>query len=59
MNCDPDGHWAWAVVNAGFAVYDGYKAYKAGKNNNQIAWAVASSFVGLGHVKKVVKAIVK
>ena len=52
MNRDPDGHWAWAVVNAGFAVYDGYKAYKAGKNKKQIAWAVASSFVKIGHVKK-------
>lgn len=23
MNRDPDRHWAWAVVSAGFAVYDG------------------------------------
>lgn len=57
MNRDPDAHWAWAVVNAGFAVYDGYKAYKAGKNKKQIAWAVASNFVGLGHMKKVGKVL--
>lgn len=26
MNVDPDGHWVWLVVNAGFAAYDAYKA---------------------------------
>ncbi|MEC1539526.1 RHS repeat-associated core domain-containing protein [Bacillus subtilis] len=31
MNVDPDGHWVWIVVNAGFVAYDGYKAYKSGK----------------------------
>lgn len=45
MHLDPDGHWVWLAVNAGFAAYDGYKAYKAGKNKKQIAWAVASNFI--------------
>ena len=31
MMVDPDGHWVWFAVNAGFAAYDGYKAYKSGK----------------------------
>ena len=33
MLTDPDGHFAWMALNAGFAAYDGYKAYKrmAGK----------------------------
>ena len=38
MMTDPDGRWVWVAVNAGFAIYDGYKAYKAGKNKKQIAW---------------------
>ena len=37
MVVDPDGHYVWAVVNAGFAVYDGYKAYKAGKKSKKKA----------------------
>lgn len=41
---DPDGHWVWLAVNAGFAAYDGYKAYKSGKGWKGVAWAVASSF---------------
>jgi len=53
MMTDPDGKWVWVVVNAGFAIYDGYKAYKSGKNKKQIAWAVASSYIGIGHVKRV------
>ena len=53
---DPDGKWVWLVINAGFAIYDGYKAYKAGKNKKQIAWAVASNFIGIGHVKCVYRA---
>nr|WP_276565610.1 RHS repeat-associated core domain-containing protein [Bacillus thuringiensis] len=36
MNVDPDGHWVWIAVNAGFAAYDGYKAYKAGGNWKQV-----------------------
>ncbi|WP_203363826.1 RHS repeat-associated core domain-containing protein, partial [Bacillus sp. REN10] len=31
MMTDPDGNYAWAVINAGFAVYSGYKAYKKGE----------------------------
>jgi len=45
MNVDPDGHWVWIAVNAGFAAYDGYKAYKAGGNWKQVGWAVASNYV--------------
>lgn len=59
---DPDGKWVWLVINAGFAIYDGYKAYKAGKNKKQIAWAVASNYLGIGKIKKatrIVKAINK
>ncbi len=44
MNVDPDGHWVWLVVNAGFAAYDGYKAYKSGKGWRGAAWAAASNF---------------
>ena len=40
MVVDPDGHYVWAVVNAGFAVYDGYKAYKAGKKSGKKGWAL-------------------
>lgn len=51
MNVDPDGHWVWLVVNAGFAAYDGYKAYKSGKGWRGAAWAAASNF-GPGKVFK-------
>ncbi|PTN31400.1 RHS repeat-associated core domain-containing protein, partial [Bacillus sp. Rc4] len=51
MNVDPDGHWVWFVVNAGFAVYDGYKAYKSGKGWKGVAVAAASGFVGGGKLK--------
>ncbi|MFJ6207364.1 polymorphic toxin-type HINT domain-containing protein [Lysinibacillus sp. NPDC092081] len=54
---DPDGKWVWLVINAGFAIYDGYKAYKAGKNKKQIAWAVASNFLPMGKVKRVFRAV--
>ena len=65
MVVNPDGHYVWAVVNAGFAVYDGYKAYKAGKKSEKKGWALAgsvalsagSSFVKVGHLKKAGKAI--
>jgi RHS repeat-associated protein len=50
MHVDPDGHWVWLAINAGFAAYDGYKAYKAGKSKKQIAWAVASNFVKVKYV---------
>ncbi|MGS2751513.1 RHS repeat-associated core domain-containing protein, partial [Bacillus zanthoxyli] len=45
MNVDPDGHWVWVAINAGFAAYDGYKAYKAGGNWKEVGWAVASNYV--------------
>lgn len=51
------------MFNAGFAVYDGYKAYKAGKKAGKkgwelagsVAWASGSSFFKFGHIKKVSK----
>ncbi|WLR43096.1 RHS repeat-associated core domain-containing protein [Bacillus carboniphilus] len=52
MLVDPDGHWVWLAVNAGFAVYDGYKAYKSGGNWKQVAWAAGSNFIKLGYIKK-------
>ncbi|EJP94569.1 RHS repeat-associated core domain-containing protein [Bacillus cereus VD142] len=45
MMVDPDGHWVWIAINAGFAAYDGYKAYKAGGNWKEVGWAVASNYV--------------
>lgn len=51
MNVDPDGHWVWFVVNAGFAVYDGYKAHKSGKGWKGVAVAAASGFLGGGKLK--------
>ncbi|AOS00322.1 tRNA(Glu)-specific nuclease WapA [Bacillus subtilis] len=56
MNVDPDGHWVWLVVNAGFAAYDGYKAYKSGKGWKSVAWAAASNF-GPGKVLKGAKKV--
>jgi RHS repeat-associated protein len=44
MLVDPDGHWVWLVINAGFAVYDGYKAFKKG------GWKAAAIAVGVGLV---------
>ena len=44
MLTDPDGHFAWMVLNAGFAAYDGYQAYK--KNG----WKAAAVAVGVGLV---------
>ena len=41
MMVDPDGHWVWFAVNAGFATYDGYKAYKSGKGWKGVAKAAA------------------
>ncbi len=32
MTTDPDGHAPWLVINAGFAAYDAYGAYKTGKS---------------------------
>jgi len=58
MNVDPDGHWVWLVVNAGFAVYDGYKAYKSGKGWKGAALAAASNF-GPGKIFKGASRILK
>lgn len=32
MFTDPNGHYVWLIINAGFAVYDGYGGYKSAKN---------------------------
>lgn len=60
MYTDPDGNYFWLAVNAGFAAYDGYKAYKAGRAKGKrgwalagsVAWASGSSFAKVGHIKK-------
>ena len=51
MLVDPDGHFVWMAINAGFAVYDGYKAYKSGKGWKGVATAAAIGFVGGGRLK--------
>ncbi|MDA7025189.1 DNRLRE domain-containing protein [Bacillus sp. CLL-7-23] len=51
MKVDPDGHWFWLAVNAGFAAYDGYKAYRSGKGWRGVLWAAASNF-GPGKIFK-------
>ena len=56
---DPSGHLFWAVVNAGFAMYDGYQAYKKGKKKGEsglklalrVAGSAGSSLVGGKYVK--------
>ncbi len=58
MNVDPDGHWVWLAINAGFAAYDGYKAYKSGKGWRGAAWAAASNF-GPGKLFKGAKRVYK
>jgi hypothetical protein len=52
MLVDPDGKWAWLAINAAFAIYDGYKAYKAGDSWKKVAWAAGSNLIGLGKLKK-------
>ncbi|WP_235600423.1 hypothetical protein [Aeribacillus pallidus] len=44
MLVDPDGHFVWMAINAGFAAYDGYKAFKKG------GWKAATIAVGVGLV---------
>ena len=44
MLVDPDGHFVWIAINAGFAAYDGYKAFKKG------GWKAAAIAVGVGLV---------
>ncbi|MFW3578679.1 hypothetical protein [Vagococcus fluvialis] len=43
MNIDPDGHWVWFAVGAGFSIYDGYKTYKKTKSWKKAGWAAAKS----------------
>ncbi|AST06225.1 hypothetical protein AF2641_04710 [Anoxybacillus flavithermus] len=45
MLVDPDGHWVWLAINAGFAVYDGYKSYKSGKGWKGVAATVAMGVI--------------
>ncbi|PEM80926.1 hypothetical protein CN639_28830 [Bacillus toyonensis] len=56
MSVDPDGHAFWLVVNAGFAAYDGYGAYKSGKGARGIAKAAAKGAIGGGRFKYGAKA---
>lgn len=51
MLVDPDGHFVWMAINAGFAAYDGYKAYKSGKGWKGVAFSAAFGFVGGGRLK--------
>ncbi|MDE8564982.1 RHS repeat-associated core domain-containing protein [Anoxybacillus rupiensis] len=44
MLVDPDEHFVWMAINAGFAAYDGYKAFKKG------GWKAAAIAVGVGLV---------
>ncbi|MFC5774107.1 RHS repeat-associated core domain-containing protein, partial [Ectobacillus antri] len=48
---DPDGHYFWVVINAGFAVYDGYSAYKSGANARTIVRKAAFGAIGGGRFK--------
>ena len=65
MLVDPDGHYVWLAVNAGFATYDGYKAYKAGKKAGKsgaklwgsVGYAAGSNFLKFGHLKKASKVV--
>ncbi|ALZ64714.1 tRNA(Glu)-specific nuclease WapA precursor (plasmid) [Bacillus cereus] len=56
ISVDPDGHAFWLVVNAGFAAYDGYGAYKSGKGARGIAKAAAKGAIGGGRFKYGAKA---
>ncbi|MEF7657824.1 DNRLRE domain-containing protein [Bacillus thuringiensis] len=51
MMTDPDGHAAWLAINAGFALHDGYKAYKSGSNWKGVVAAGAIGFVGGSRIK--------
>ncbi|QCK82334.1 hypothetical protein E5Z46_08800 [Geobacillus kaustophilus NBRC 102445] len=53
MLVDPDGHWVWLAINAGFAVYDGYKAYKTGRGWMYVAKKTALGAIGGGKLKLV------
>ena len=51
MGVDPDGHFVWLAINAGFAIKDGYKAYKSGASIAGVAGAAAIGALGLGKLK--------
>ncbi|CUA80823.1 hypothetical protein GCM10022628_22900 [Anoxybacillus suryakundensis] len=53
MLVDPDGHWVWLAINAGFAAYDGYKAYKTGRGWKYVAKKAALGAIGGGRFKLV------
>lgn len=55
MLIDPDGHFFWLAINAGFAINDGYSAYKSGKSKKKIVKAAAWGFVGGSKIKAVTK----
>ena len=57
MMVDPDGHLPWLAVNAGFAIYDGYKAYKTGKGTKYVLKKAALGAVGGGKLKVAKKAV--
>lgn len=57
MYVDPDGHWVWLAINAGFAAYDGYKAYKKTKSWKKAAFAAGKGALGGGKFKLAKKAI--
>ncbi|MBC1475115.1 RHS repeat-associated core domain-containing protein [Listeria grandensis] len=56
MHIDPDGHWVWLAINAGFAAYDGYKSYKKTKSWKKAGIAAAKGAVGGGKFKLAKKA---
>lgn len=45
------------AINAGLAVYGGYKAYKSGKGWKGVAAAATFGFIGGGRIKAVKKII--
>ncbi|MBC2368826.1 hypothetical protein HBP99_09265 [Listeria booriae] len=51
MNIDPDGHWVWLAINAGFAIHDGYKEYKKSKSWKRALFSAATNF-GPGKILK-------
>ena len=53
MLVDPDGHFMWMAINAGFAVYEGYKAYKTGRGWKYVAKKAALGAIGGGKLKLV------
>ncbi len=53
MLVDPDGHFVWMAINAGFAAYDGYKAYKTGRGWKYVAKKTALGAIGGGKFKLV------